>query len=99
VSDDVYLTPEELLALKTTFYVQTAEMLQEFSQRVLALEGANDSPEILRALERSVHTIKGDSMALGFDALAKLAHRLEDYFRGLRDSPVLERQAIDLVLA
>jgi two-component system chemotaxis sensor kinase CheA len=38
-------------------------------------------------------------MALGFDALAKLAHRLEDYFRGLRDSPVLERQAIDLVLA
>jgi two-component system chemotaxis sensor kinase CheA len=74
-------------------------MLEEFSQRVLALEGANDSIEVLRALERSVHTIKGDSMALGFDALAKLAHRLEDYFRGLRESPVLERQAIDLVLA
>jgi two-component system chemotaxis sensor kinase CheA len=99
MSDEVYLTPEELLALKTTFYVQTAEMLEEFSQRVLALEGANDSKDVLRALERSVHTIKGDSMALGFDALAKLAHRLEDYFRGLRESPVLERQAIDLVLA
>jgi two-component system chemotaxis sensor kinase CheA len=99
MSDDLYLTPEELLALKTTFYVQTAEMLEEFSQRVLALEGANDSKDVLRALERSVHTIKGDSMALGFDALAKLAHRLEDYFRALRDSPVLEREAIDLVLA
>ncbi len=99
MSEDLYLTPEELLALKTTFYVQTAEMLEEFSQRVLALEGANDSKDVLRALERSVHTIKGDSMALGFDALAKLAHRLEDYFRALRDSPVLDRKAIDLVLA
>ncbi|HLE71651.1 MAG TPA: chemotaxis protein CheA [Vicinamibacteria bacterium] len=99
MSDDVYLTPEELLALKTTFYVQTREMLEEFSQRGLALEGSSDSSEILRALERTVHTIKGDSMALGFEALAKLAHRLEDFFRALRDRPILERGAIDLVLA
>jgi two-component system chemotaxis sensor kinase CheA len=99
MSDETYLTPEELLALKTTFYVQTREMLEEFSQRVLALEGSSDSPEILRALERTVHTIKGDSMALGFEALAKLAHRLEDFFRALRDRPILERGAIDLVLA
>ena len=99
MSDDVYLTPEELLALKTTFYVQTREMLEAFSQRVLALEGSGESKEVLRALERTVHTIKGDSMALGFEALAKLAHRLEDYFRSLRDSAVLDRQAIDLVLA
>jgi two-component system chemotaxis sensor kinase CheA len=93
------LTPEELLALKTTFYVQTREMLEEFSQRVLALEGSGDSKDVLRALERTVHTIKGDSMALGFEALAKLAHRLEDFFRALRDRPILERGAIDLVLA
>jgi two-component system chemotaxis sensor kinase CheA len=99
MSDEIYLTPEELLALKTTFYVQTREMLEEFSQRALALEGPSDSPEILRALERTVHTIKGDSMALGFDVLAKLAHRLEDFFRGLRDRPILERGAIDLALA
>jgi len=99
MSDEVYLTPEELLALKTTFHVQTREMLEEFSQRVLALEGSSDSKDVLRALERTVHTIKGDSMALGFEALAKLAHRLEDFFRALRDRPILERGAIDLVLA
>lgn len=99
MSDEVYLTREELLALKTTFYVQTKEMLEEFSSRVLALEGSGDPRETLRALERCVHTIKGDSMALGFEALAKLAHRLEDHFRGLRDRPVLERGEIDLVLA
>jgi two-component system chemotaxis sensor kinase CheA len=99
MSEDAYLTPEELHALKTTFYVQTREMLDEFSRRVLALEGSGDSTETLRALERTVHTVKGDSMALGFESLAKLAHRLEDYFRGLRNLPLLERQAIDLMLA
>jgi two-component system chemotaxis sensor kinase CheA len=99
MSDEAYLTPDELLALKTTFYVQTKEMLEDFSERGLALERSSDSPETLRALERTVHTIKGDSMALGFDALAKLAHRLEDYFRAIRDQAVLGRQAIDLVLA
>jgi two-component system chemotaxis sensor kinase CheA len=99
MSDEVYLTREELAALKTTFYVQTKEMLEEFSSRVLALESSGDSKDALRALERTVHTIKGDSMALGFESLAKLAHRLEDYLRMLRDRPVAERQAIDLVLA
>jgi two-component system chemotaxis sensor kinase CheA len=99
MSDETYLTPEELLALKTTFYVQTREMLEDFSQRVLVLEASSDSAEALRALERTVHTIKGDSMALGFEALARLAHRLEDYFRALRDRPVLDRRAIDLLLA
>ncbi len=98
MSEDVYLTAEELLALKTTFYVQTREMLEEFSQRVLALESPGDCSETLRALARTVHTIKGDSMALGFESLAKLAHRLEDYFRSLRGRDFFERQAIDLVL-
>ncbi|HJS75594.1 MAG TPA: chemotaxis protein CheA [Vicinamibacteria bacterium] len=99
MNDDVYLTPEELLALKTTFYVQTREMLEAFSQRVLVLESSGDSSESLRALERTVHTIKGDSMALGFESLARLSHRLEDYFRGLRGRSVVERQRIDLILA
>jgi two-component system chemotaxis sensor kinase CheA len=37
-------------------------------------------------------------MALEFEALAKLAHRLEDSFRSLRDQPVLERRSTDLLL-
>jgi HPt (histidine-containing phosphotransfer) domain-containing protein len=99
MSEDVYLTPEELHALKTTFYVQTREMLEAFSQRTLALESAGDTSETLRALERAVHTIKGDSMALGFESLAKLSHRLEDYFRALRGPGSIERQPIDLILS
>jgi two-component system chemotaxis sensor kinase CheA len=99
MSDGSYLTAEELLALKTTFHVQTREMLLGFGERVLALERAADADDGLRALERMVHTIKGDSMALGFDALAKLSHRLEDHFHALRDAESIGREETDLLLA
>jgi two-component system chemotaxis sensor kinase CheA len=99
MSHESYLTPEELAALKTTFHVQTKEMLEEFIEGVLALERSSDVPESLRALGRTVHTVKGDAMALGFDLLAKLAHRLEDYFRAIREEERVGRDAIDLVLA
>jgi two-component system, chemotaxis family, sensor kinase CheA len=99
MSDESYLTPDELAALKATFYVQTKEILADFSDRTLALESTDDVAETVRALERAVHTIKGDSMALGFDLLSKLAHRLEDYFHRLRDIDRAGREEIDLVLA
>lgn len=99
MSDESYLTPDELAALKATFHVQTREILADFSDRALALESADDVAETVRALERAVHTIKGDSMALGLDSLSTLAHRLEDYFRRLRDIDVVGREEIDLVLA
>jgi two-component system chemotaxis sensor kinase CheA len=99
MSDETYLTPDELLALKTTFHVQTREMLLGFGERVLALERAADFDEGLRALERVVHTIKGDSMALGFEALSKLSHRLEDHFHALREAESIGREETDLLLA
>ncbi len=99
MSDESYLTLDELAALKATFYVQTKEILADFSDRTLALESTDDVAETVRALERAVHTIKGDSMALGFDMLSKLAHRLEDYFHRLRDIDRAGREEIDLVLA
>jgi two-component system, chemotaxis family, sensor kinase CheA len=99
MNDESYLTPDELAALKATFYVQTREILANFADRALALENVDDVGETVRALERAVHTIKGDSMALGFDSLSALAHKLEDYFHALRDVDTAGREEIDLVLA
>jgi two-component system chemotaxis sensor kinase CheA len=99
MSAENHLTPDELSALKTTFYLQSKEMLQSFTERVLSLERTRDVADSLRALERCVHTIKGDSMALEFESLAKLSHRLEDYFRTLRETETIGREEVDLILA
>ncbi|HXV64342.1 MAG TPA: chemotaxis protein CheA [Vicinamibacteria bacterium] len=99
MTDDSYLTPEELAGLERTFQVQTREMLVEYGALVLKLERSRNIAEPLRALERTVHTIKGDSMALGFDRLSKLAHELEDLFRSLRGQALVGRDNVDQLLA
>ena len=99
MSDESYLTPEEQAQLKEVFYAQTTEMLEEYGAKVLELESSAERSEVLRALERTVHTIKGDSMALAFGALSKLSHRMEDYLKGLRRMDHLRRRDIDLLLA
>ena len=99
MSDESYLTPEEQAQLKEVFYAQTKEMLEEYGAKVLELESSADRSEVLRALQRTVHTIKGDSMALAFEALSKLSHRMEDYLKGLRRMDHLRRRDIDLLLA
>lgn len=99
MSDETYLTPEEQAQLKEAFHVQTKEMLEDYTTATLELENSTERSEVLRVLERTVHTIKGDSMALAFTALAKLSHRMEDYLKGLRRIDHLRRRDIDLLLA
>ena len=102
MSDEIYLTPEELAQLKEVFYAQAKDMLAEFNDRALELEVSSEPSEVFRALERVVHTVKGDSMALEFTALTKLAHRIEDYLRGFREVVRVRRvrrDEIDMLLA
>jgi len=102
VSDEIYLTQEELGQLRDVFYAQAKDMLVEFSERALELEVTSEPTDVFRALGRVVHTVKGDSMALEFTALTKLSHRIEDYLRGFREA-LRDRRAhrdeIDLLLA
>ena len=102
MSDEIYLTPEELAQLKEVFYAQAKDMLAEFNDRALELEVSSEPSEVFRALERVVHTVKGDSMALEFTALTKLSHRIEDYLRGFREVlrvRRVRRDEIDMLLA
>ena len=94
------LTREEFAALKETFRVQTVELLEAYGRHALELERAGQPGELLKALQRVVHTVKGDSMSLEFDELAKMAHRLEDLLEPLRNAGrPLGRQLVDLLLA
>ena len=99
MSDESFLSPDEQAQLKGVFYAQTKEMLEDYARKVLELESVSDRSEVLGALERTVHTIKGDSMALAFGELSKLSHRMEDYLQGLRRMDHLRRKDIDLMLA
>lgn len=94
------LSPEEAAALREVFREQAEELLEAYGRHALELEGSAQSSDVLKVLQRIVHTIKGDSMALEFDRLATMAHRLEDLLAALgKEVEPVGQAFIDLLLA
>ena len=73
-----FFSDQRAAEMRELFFESAAELLQTLNDDGLQLERSPDDPEILRQVRRSVHTLKGDSAACGFEELSELAHLLED---------------------
>lgn len=67
----------ELEKVHAVFLTETEEQLVSLEQELLELE-ASPGPETLRAVFRTVHTLKGGTAVMGFSAAVELAHTLEE---------------------
>jgi len=71
--------PDERAAeLKELFFETALELLQSLNEETLKLEKQPGDLETVRSIRRIVHTLKGDSAAVGYPELSELAHELED---------------------
>ena len=73
-----FFSEERSSELKDLFFETSAELLQNLNEQGLKLEQRPSDAEIVREVRRTVHTLKGDSAACGFEDLSTLAHALED---------------------
>jgi two-component system chemotaxis sensor kinase CheA len=64
--------------LKELFFESASELLQSLNEETLKLEKQPDDLEVVRTIRRIVHTLKGDSAAVGYAELSELAHEFED---------------------
>lgn len=88
----------ELGELRDIFFVEAYEILQILNQEVLGLEAGHDRGDALRNIQRHVHTLKGNSKALGFSCINTLSHKAEDLLRTLQDNSVeVDQNIIDLM--
>ncbi|MCY1082446.1 chemotaxis protein CheA [Archangium lansingense] len=67
----------ELEKVHAVFLTETEEQLVSLEQELLALESCPGS-ESLRAVFRTVHTLKGGMAVMGYSAAVELAHTLEE---------------------
>ena len=87
-------------SLVQEFLVESEELLQRMDQDMVALESAPEDAELLNRIFRALHTIKGTSGFLGFEAVVRLSHRAEDVLNALRKGEAqLMRPTIDALLA
>lgn len=93
-----FFPEDRALELRNLFFESAHELLQALNEQGLELERHPGNAEVIRAIRRSVHTLKGDAGACGFKELNQLAHELEDVLK--TDLPHAQGQALaDLVLS
>jgi len=73
-----FFSDERASELRELFFESATELLQVLNEEGLELEKRPGDAEVIRQVRRTVHTLKGDSAACGFQELSDLAHQLED---------------------
>jgi two-component system, chemotaxis family, sensor kinase CheA len=74
-------TDDEILQ---DFLVEADEILEGLNEQLVELESQPEDSELLNAIFRGFHTIKGGSCFLALDAMVNLCHKGEDVFNILR---------------
>ncbi len=70
------------------FIEEAKEHLQTLEQGILELEASVQDSETINGMFRAAHSVKGGAAMLGYSSIQKIAHRLEDSFKILRENPV-----------
>jgi len=87
---------EELLQ---DFLVEAGEILEELNEQLVDLEQRPDDKELLNAVFRGFHTIKGGASFLSLDGMVGLCHRAEDVFNALRNDELsVSSRLMDVML-
>lgn len=73
-----FFSDERAAEMRELFFESATELLQTLNEVGLELEKHPEDTEILRQARRTVHTLKGDSAACGYQEMSELAHLLED---------------------
>jgi two-component system chemotaxis sensor kinase CheA len=95
--------PNELAndaALLQEFLTESGELLQKMDEDLVLLESSPADTELLNRVFRELHTIKGTSSFLAFEALVAVSHAAEDYLNKLRKGEsLLDKRGMDALLA
>ena len=93
------MSMEEDDELLQDFLIDAGEILEQLTQQVVDLEKSPDDKEIINAVFRGFHTIKGGASFLALEPLVALCHRTEDVFNVLRNGERdVDEEVMDVVL-
>jgi two-component system chemotaxis sensor kinase CheA len=89
---------DPLDAIKSTFFQECDEQLSELESGLLKIEDGEHDPEIVNAVFRAVHSIKGGAAAFGFEDLVEFVHVFETTLDLLRSNALTPTPAVTKTL-
>jgi two-component system chemotaxis sensor kinase CheA len=75
---------DELEEIKLTFFQECDELMGDLEAGLLNIQGGNTDPELVNAVFRAVHSVKGGAGAFGLEALVRYAHVFETLLDNVR---------------
>jgi two-component system chemotaxis sensor kinase CheA len=93
--DDLSIDREALVA---TFLAEAEEVFARMEGSLVALEASPADQQLLHALFREAHTLKGAASLVDFGAVRDLAHDLESVLERLRDRTLAVNDALVTLL-
>jgi len=81
------------------FLIEAGEILEQLNEQLVDLEQRPDDIDLLNAVFRGFHTIKGGAGFLTLDPMVVICHRAEDVFNMLRNNELkITPELMDVVL-
>ncbi|MEP0887292.1 response regulator [Leptolyngbya sp. FACHB-16] len=80
------------------FIEEAKDHLNTIEQGLLSLQNTISDPEMAHEVFRAAHSVKGGAAMLGLDSIQQTSHRLEDYFKVLKECPVQVDQRLESLL-
>jgi two-component system, chemotaxis family, sensor kinase CheA len=85
--------------IQQTFIAESRELLRDMESALLKLEKAPQDAELINAVFRAAHTIKGSSGTINFDAIAEFTHAMESVLQLIRSGELpIDGQLVALLL-
>jgi chemosensory pili system protein ChpA (sensor histidine kinase/response regulator) len=80
------------------FIEEAKDHLNTIEQGLLNLQATIEDSEMVSEVFRAAHSVKGGAAMLGLDSIQNTSHRLEDYFKVLKECPVQVDQTLETLL-
>jgi chemosensory pili system protein ChpA (sensor histidine kinase/response regulator) len=92
------MLPDDQKRILGYFIEEAGDHLQTLEQGLVNLSGTLADPELINEVFRAAHSVKGGAAMLGLGDMQRTAHRLEDFFKLLKDSSISPDRELESLL-
>ncbi|MBW4552943.1 MAG: hybrid sensor histidine kinase/response regulator [Aphanocapsa sp. GSE-SYN-MK-11-07L] len=89
------MQPEQQKRILGYFIEEAKEHLETIEHSLLNLQTVVEDQESMNEVFRAAHSVKGGAAMLGIYSIQQTAHKLEDYFKVLKENPIQVDQKLE----
>lgn len=92
------MLPEDQKRILGYFIEEAKDHLNTIEQGLLNLAATVDDSEMMNEVFRAAHSVKGGAAMLGLNSIQRTSHRMEDFFKVMKESPVRPDRDMETML-